>query len=180
MPVTEKFFVFKEQIKHNDENILNCIEYLNLATDKHNVTIKFVDNAGGSVEDIHALIQAIEKTKAKNVLLVFTNYAISAVAYLLAYFEFNYFDKKIKIEKSENLCLIYHRPRLITEDAIIFANLMKPGTLDNEVEFYLVIMSYCFDLVFYKMINSLFSTNKNYYLMFEKMYTTNGDVSFII
>lgn len=179
MLVNEKFFVFKEEIKHKDENILNCIEYLNQAGDSDTVSIEFIDNAGGSVVDIHALIEAIESTEAQKVILIFKNYAISAVAYMLCYFQINYVSDKIVIETSPNLCCVYHRPRIEDETGIYFANTIKPQTKDS-AQIYLLVMSYCFDVVFYKLVEKIFPTNKNYSEMAEKMYTSNGDFAFIL
>lgn len=179
MPVESNSFCIKYQIEFNDENIQNCIRYLNRANESHKVTIEFIDNAGGSVFDTHALIEAIETTLAEKVILIFKNYAISAAAYLLCYFQTDYNDDKVVIETSPNLCCVYHRPRITNEKGIHFANSIDPD--ENEAfEIYLIVMSYCFDVVFNKLVKAFFPDDKNYAELAKKMYNSNGDVAFIL
>ncbi|WP_413737913.1 hypothetical protein ACL2XP_06975 [Sodalis sp. RH21] len=86
---------------------------------------------------IKELIVAIDNCPSDRlIVLVFTGYAISAVAYLLAYFAFYSVTRENVIVQAQGpLCLVYHKPRIKKYAVTLFANsLDSKNTYSKEVE----------------------------------------------
>lgn len=170
-----------------DDNFLNkgtlideILQYMVTAPPASCVYLLITNNCGGAVNDAERLVRGICKNDHIKIHLIFRGYAISAAAYVYSYFVF--YDAKhqhVVIEAGTPLCVVFHKPRIIRNQALSFANNIfenrQPIDVYNK---YLLAISKEFDEIFNAMHGILLAEGELIAPHLKDVYNMNGDVSF--
>jgi len=174
-----KSFLLEGEFRFNDSRINDAVDYLNKACGNSKVLISFPNNQGGHVESAEKLIRAIENTNACKVDLLFSGFAISAAAYVFAYFSFYAPQEHVHTRVNKKLCLVYHKPRFIQKNAVVFSNSIIDQSTQNLSKKYLLGITPEFDKAFLTMYGTLLEIGYNIAPHMEAVYNMNGDVSIV-
>lgn len=154
---------------------------------EHTVVLTLTYNRGGYTSvmlDFVAMIKGVHnRYPGVTIELNFGGYAISAAAYVFAYFV--YFDphERIKVKTSSRLCLVYHKPRLLVNDKqsnteiLVFGNQDLTNCTPAEINLIRQLDKF-FDAVFDSMLNYFEQKMKkpiDQHLIAS--YNSNGDAS---
>ncbi|WP_273859573.1 hypothetical protein [Photobacterium sp. GSS17] len=168
-----------KDIRKADQRIAYATRRLKQANSSDIITIVVIFNNGGFTPAIERLVDAIDKTKAFQVHLVFSGYAVSSAAYLFAYYVF--YNKKrtnITVHVKRSLSLVYHKPRTPVPSSntgeVIFANTLPPP---YPTGYQLLINTTTrFDNVFDSMMKHFRASNSQIAHNLEDVYNYNGDI----
>ncbi len=181
MRVHQQTFTVDTKFKTDDERVLNVKAALNKACGNTKIIIRLDFNEGGDVASAERLIRAIEASNALKVNLIFTGFAISAAAYVYAYFTFYApKDHVVTTINSKRFVLVYHKPRAERYDVLIFANSITSSNVVEASKKYILAITPDFDDVFHAMIELLRTLNFNIAPHMEAIYNINGDVHIIL
>lgn len=172
-----KVFLLQKSIDKKDARVYEIINFLNNDKSNRKVVIRFNYNGGGSVPVVEELVDTLMSIDDREISLVFTGYAISAAAYVLAYFAFYNQKNNIIVSATEPLCVVYHRPRLLNGRMHIFVEDIPSGRKLTESEKYIIRMTSEFDKVFESMWQTLERLNWTIAPHMPDVYTNKGDVS---
>lgn len=174
-----KSFMIADRFDENDKRVHNAVKGLNSAHSDSVIVIVFKNNGGGHVESVERLIRAIEKTKAKKVQLVFHGFAVSAAAYIFAYFTFYAPKDHIFPIVNSQLCMVYHKPRVEKTNVLVFSNYITDVSTNEPSKKHILKITPYFDNVFQAMIDILKLLNFNIAPHMKEIYNINGDVTII-
>ncbi|MBM5073253.1 hypothetical protein HYO02_22195 [Vibrio parahaemolyticus] len=179
MKALRKSFLIEGEFRLDDPRVKEAVDYLNSACGNTRVLISLPNNRGGHVESAERLIRAIEKTNAFKVELVFSGFAISAAAYVFAYFSFYAPQEHIHTRANKKLCLVYHKPRFTQKNVIVFSNSIIDKSTNDPSKKYLLGITPEFDKVFNEMCGVLLEIGYEIAPHMEAIYNVNGDVSIV-
>lgn len=175
--LAEKVFSLTGLIKRNDNRIQHILNFIKTDTTNRKLVIIFNYCNGGSVPITEALVDALKLINNRSVSIVFNGYAISAAAYVLAYFAFYNIKKNIIVSATQPLCVCYHRPRLKVGNQHIFASdIIHKKSLTN-AESYIIKMTSEFDRVFSAMWQTLEQLRWTIAPHMPDVYHNKGDVT---
>lgn len=169
------------RIDRSDTRIERVIVSLNDPKKVNKLILRFTDNHGGAIEPVIRLISAIDNSPAqREILLVFTGYAISAVAYLLAWYVGDCGPRKnVQVYAGNRLCVVYHKPRIRLFNIELFSSSLYPdvryGPQAERVRQY----TRSFDKAFNSLLQTCAEKGIRIAPHMDTIYHLNGDVTII-
>ena len=146
-----------------------------LATATQTTQLIFKKHQGGHTQAVEELIHAIESSAIGRIEIKFDSYAISAAAFIFAYFVYFANSTKVVVKTDHPLCLVYHKPRIQSSSYFLFPNnLIQRPDLTAQYN-YLLRIARRFDDVFHAMWAK---TQIAPYMI--DVYNNNGDVALVL
>ncbi|EGQ7810930.1 hypothetical protein I6Y99_004999 [Vibrio parahaemolyticus] len=110
----------------SDATVTPAIEALQAAVEGNEIKIHLPYNVGGSVSSAVNLITAVDETVA-TVIIELDRYAISAAAFIWAWFFLRPKANVTVQTTGEPAVLVYHRPRIPVDDHLLFIDDLIDG-----------------------------------------------------
>ena len=171
-------FIVEDYFNSLDQAILDITDYLDTATETDKAHILFKNHQGGHVDAAELFIDAVEQSKIGRIEITFDRFAISAAAFIYAYFVYYASSSRVVVKTDNPLCLVYHKPRMKKDGCILFDHhIIDKQTTTPQVR-YLLRVSKRFDDVFQSMwtaVQKMIDIAPH----MKDVYNNNGDVSIV-